>query len=80
MLDGYFNFCSERELVDEEENLYDTVPREEKEEGIYGTVVGMKKPLSPPKVRHFASQFLADAARICLFRFVKCSIGTKLEN
>jgi len=57
--------CSERELVDEE-NLYDSVPSEEKE-GIYGAVVGFKKPLSLTK---------ATVRALCLFHFSYFSFST----
>ena len=42
-------FRSERELIDEEEDLYDSVP--EAEDGIYGSVIDIKQPSGPqPKV------------------------------
>jgi len=40
---------SERELADEEE-LYDSVA-EDKEEGIYGSLIAAKPPVSPSKVK-----------------------------
>ena len=30
-------------MLADEDNLYDSVPDEEKEEGVYGTIVGVKK-------------------------------------
>lgn len=41
--------CSERELADEEEDLYDSVP--EAEDGIYGTIIDLKPSKAAPKVR-----------------------------
>ena len=42
------HFFSERELIDEEEDLYDSVP--EAEEGIYGCMIDIQPSLSVPKV------------------------------
>ena len=44
----YFIFGSERELADEEEDLYDSVP--EAEDGIYGSVIDFKPTKTLPKV------------------------------
>ncbi|CAK8674387.1 unnamed protein product [Clavelina lepadiformis] len=56
------DMASERELVDEEEDLYDCVPAEDREEGIYGSLIAFKpqSASAPTSKRSFCINEIAE--------------------